>query len=219
MTDLPDAFAHLTQPMQVIGVLIVAALTAIATIVRSCAKSPDMPLQQRRLMWVALFFAVVLPAAASTLIAFGGGAVVAARPPVAPQAGGSIAPQTEVRPDTILPERRVAVPDVVSPTSAGQSGPERSTRMNAPQPSFDCAKAGFADESAICADAGLRQADGALGRTYRAVLATLTVSAHAQLVATQRAWIVERRTRCGASVSCLREALQSRSSLLESMLH
>lgn len=79
----------------------------------------------------------------------------------------------------------------------------------APQPSFDCAKAGTAVEKSICGDVALARLDRKLARAYRATLAgAYEEPKQKEIRDAQRAWLKSRTGACGAEkdaalVKCL----------------
>lgn len=139
-----------------------------------------------------------------------------------PQRTGSSTPSSSHRDDgnldTVFSEQRVAIPDLASASPKTSAQRLDALRSSGVTPSFDCARAALPDELTICGDLSLRRADRAMGRTYHDALATLTPSSRPLLVQAQRAWIVDRRLRCGTDASCLLEAILRRSGQLAQTL-
>jgi len=68
--------------------------------------------------------------------------------------------------------------------------------------SFDCARAGTADEKAICANPDLSSADNGIAYTYKTLLRLLKGDERQKAIDAQRAWLGT-RAGCGGDVSCL----------------
>jgi uncharacterized protein YecT (DUF1311 family) len=87
------------------------------------------------------------------------------------------------------------------------SGGQGIAPQPAPQPSFNCAKAGTAPERAICASHELAQLDRAVAQAYRA-----RVGSAAQpglVLQRQRAWL-QSREGCGGAQQCLAKSMRQR---------
>ncbi len=104
--------------------------------------------------------------------------------------------------------QRVAIP------LSALDGLERAD-WRTPVPSFDCAKAGTATETAICADVALARLDRDLAGAYRQSLAYADETQAAAIKDAQRAWIGERDA-CAGSVACLTESYDKRLAALRS---
>ncbi len=81
------------------------------------------------------------------------------------------------------------------------SGPAKAhAAVTMPPASFDCAKAPGVDESVICSDPDLRQADHVLGRAYRALREAAPNGAYkASLRNDERSWILQRNAECNVN--------------------
>ncbi|WP_315769101.1 MULTISPECIES: lysozyme inhibitor LprI family protein [unclassified Bradyrhizobium] len=99
------------------------------------------------------------------------------------------------------------------------SAPEVSTpgRSRAPQigPSFDCRMATASIERAICGDAVLSEWDLRMGQQYQQALRLRKSADRQSLIDSQRSWIQQRNTGCGAVAgnavwSCVLEATKER---------
>lgn len=87
------------------------------------------------------------------------------------------------------------------------------------QPSFDCAKASTVVERAICADAGLVQADRELATAYGALWGRLTGPARDHLTQDQLRWLANRAKACTGGAEdvarCVRQRYVSRIATLK----
>jgi uncharacterized protein YecT (DUF1311 family) len=81
-------------------------------------------------------------------------------------------------------------------------------------PSYDCKRAREEDERAICTDATLSRLEALMAKRYRAAVGASSGEDRASLILAQRAWLIERTHRCGASVGCLRDYLHQRADQL-----
>ena len=75
--------------------------------------------------------------------------------------------------------------------------------------SFDCAKAGAADEKAICADRKLNEADMEMSVLYTQLKPLLGMGARGDMEDEQAAWL-KRRAGCGIDQACLMKAYADR---------
>ncbi len=94
--------------------------------------------------------------------------------------------------------------EITSRSGSGNSTPRASSK-----PSFNCSKAASAVKKAICGDNGLAALDVQLSRTYQSLKTTLSADQFARVRNSQRQWMAQREN-CGASVSCISQAYQSR---------
>jgi uncharacterized protein YecT (DUF1311 family) len=196
--------------------VVCTCLIVIMGIVHAAKKSSALtPPHRFRLLLAASVGALGLSLGACVIVAMG---VAPARVGPSLQSGESSASsdahRNATKANTVLTEHRVVIPDPTSTPNAVSA--QRRRQLSAPndRPSFDCAKAELPDELTICADLSLRRADGALGRIYQAALATLTPASRLQLIQGQKAWILDRRQRCGTDARCFFDAIQSRSQQL-----
>jgi uncharacterized protein len=81
---------------------------------------------------------------------------------------------------------------------------------------MDCKRAATATEKAICADSSLVERDARMGDTYGELLAADTANAAREREA-QRIWL-QYRNKCGANTDCLRDAYDTRLSVLSTTL-
>jgi len=82
-------------------------------------------------------------------------------------------------------------------------------------PSFDCNRASTVTEKAICADADLSDLDGRLGQAFSDAIAVANDDQTKRLRADQRAWIGNRDKFCAGDTSCLKGAIQRRTTELK----
>ena len=82
--------------------------------------------------------------------------------------------------------------------------------------SFDCGKAASADETAICANRDLDDADVEMATRYSMLLQLLPMGGAGSLRDDQKAWLGWRRA-CGGDVACLRNAYSDRIAALKSV--
>jgi uncharacterized protein YecT (DUF1311 family) len=90
-------------------------------------------------------------------------------------------------------------------------------RQQSPDPSFDCRAARSSIERAICTDPTLSDWDGRMGRLFQQALHS--AKNRQPLLDSQRAWIVQRDSRCGALAdnviwTCLLEMTKLRATAL-----
>lgn len=84
--------------------------------------------------------------------------------------------------------------------------------------SANCSQARSEAERAICGTPALRTLDQQLGAAYRTAVARMgSADGKQQLLATQKAWLVD-RDRCGNSTACLRDDMTRRIAWLSSPL-
>jgi len=109
------------------------------------------------------------------------------------------------------------VPPLILPAAAAillgaASSPARAA-------SFDCTAARTALETAICADAGLSQADDAMAKVYRAQIAVAPAEFRDRLRASQRSWLAYVGPFCSIPaddrLQCLRERFKERAEELK----
>lgn len=220
MTDLPASIGHLTDPRQLVTLVACTCLIVILGVVHATKKSSSLtPAHRFRVLLAAAVGAFGISLGAGVIV-FTGAAHVQAAP--AQQGRESSTPSTSsaivrtaARPNTVLTEHRVIIPEPTSTPSEALAQRRAPPRATNDHPSFDCAKAVLPDELTICADLALRRADGALGRIYQAALATLAPAPRLLLVKAQKAWIVDRRQRCATDTRCFFDAIQLRAEQLE----
>lgn len=82
-------------------------------------------------------------------------------------------------------------------------------QSDAPQPSFNCARAGNAAERMICADYGLAALDREMARVYGNIMNRLPGGQASTLRNDQRNWI-RMRNGCGNSLNCLDQSYRLR---------
>lgn len=81
--------------------------------------------------------------------------------------------------------------------------------------SFDCTKAGTAQEKLICNASNLSKADEDLASLYAGQMAKLTPFNQVELKKSQRSWIAFREKACGQDASCLAAQYEARSNFLK----
>jgi uncharacterized protein YecT (DUF1311 family) len=108
-----------------------------------------------------------------------------------------------------------AIPSVQStPAAQGAQVAPSGEAQKAVNASFDCAKAGTAVEKLICADPGLRAADGEMATIYKRVYAA--AGSGAEAVKQDQREFIAKRNQCGTA-ECIAGAYQSRRVALAQM--
>lgn len=87
--------------------------------------------------------------------------------------------------------------------------PSASAPIRDASPSFDCRFARTPDEITICSNASLAAKDRRLDQAFKELSARLSVAARRGLVSRQHIWL-RRRAACGAAVSCIDAAYETR---------
>ena len=81
--------------------------------------------------------------------------------------------------------------------------------------SFDCAKAGTAQENLVCTASNLSKADEDLASLYARQLAKLTPLNQGALKKSQRSWITFREKACGLDAQCVATQYEARTDFLK----
>jgi len=75
---------------------------------------------------------------------------------------------------------------------------------------FDCSKAVYDDEKAICSNEELNALDERLGNMYQDLMKNILPDSAQKIKAEQKAWLEHRKSACGSNIGCLIETYQDR---------
>lgn len=165
------------------------------------------------LYWVIGGLAVMAIVLAAALLRVETKQGVQAAPPSQVAAAPAVAPHpvtAPAQPPVAPPSPPAAPPPVVAPVAPQQTAAIPSAAM----PAFDCSKSPGIDEQAICHDGQLAYLDQELNVAFRNLIRTLSKEQQTVLWAQEQAWLKQRGT-CGADVSCIRTAYQTRITQLQ----